>query len=241
MKSERMTLDFNQTKLSLSFFFDIKNTHFENLTIDGPIPTFNVIDKWNYKLEFILIILIGIFSLPANLFLIIFYNEKARQYKQCRQQFPSKTRIVNSFHTYLRILTSFDTILVIYLMLDTTLMLLSKLGKTEYESVYDLSSFACKFFIYVVRISSGMSNYLICFLSINQCLILKGNYRICFNTKYLSLFVLCICIISNVFRLERLGLNQKNQLETTPLSRERSLLQIYLVRNSLLSRSYFYF
>jgi hypothetical protein len=216
--------DFNQTKLSLSLFFDLHNltTHQQHLP-------FNIIDKWNYKLEFILIVLIGIFSLPANLFLIVFYNEKARKYKQRRQQNPNKARIANSFYTYLRILASFDTILVIYLILDTTLMLLSKLGKTEYESVYDLSSFACKFFIYVVRISSGMSNCLTCFLSINQCLILKGNYRICFNTKYLSLFVFCICIISNVFRLERLRLNPNSQLETVTSSHGKSLLEIYLV------------
>lgn len=173
-------------------------------------------NKWNYHLEFFFIIVIGIFAIPSNLFLILFYIKKARIYKKLRNLNLNQARIANSFYTYILEMSSFDTMLVIYLILDASFKLAASMEKTVYESVYDVSNFTCKFFIYVVRISSAMSNYLVCLLLVNRYMLLLGTkvndhsdqgYRICLNTKYLTLFLFCICTIANVFRLERLELN----------------------------------
>jgi hypothetical protein len=60
-----------------------------------------------------------------------------------------------------------------------------------------------------------MINYLVVFLSFNRCMLILVKYdqrhvednRICINTKYLTLFLFCMCTIANVFRLELLNLN----------------------------------
>lgn len=193
-------------------------------------------DKWNDTLEFVLILVITIFSIPANFYLIAFYVRKVREYKQRRAHNPNEARLTNSFYTYIIEISSFDTTLVVYLILDASFKLLSNMGKSQYESVYDISNFTCKFFIYVVRISSAMSNYLVCLLSFNRCMLLTGyqkdkdgiqGYRVCFNTKYLTLFVFCICTIANVFRLESLRLNNRMNKETT--SPAVTMLAQYLV------------
>jgi hypothetical protein len=115
------------------------------------------------------------------------------------------------------------------------LFYVSSMDKSPYESVYDVSNFTCKFFIYVVRISSAMSNYLVCLLAINRSMLTSRRlqeYRVCFNTKYLTLFVFCVCTIANVFRLEQLRLYSNKQLtkkSTKLIISEFSLLQKYLV------------
>ena len=146
-----------------------------------------------------------------------------RIYKKLRRLNLNQARIANSFYTYILEMSSFETMLVIYLILDASFKLAANMEKTVYESVYDVSNFTCKFFIYVVRISSAMSNYLVCLLLVNRYMLLLGTskvnnhpdqgYRICLNTKYLTLFLFCICTIANVFRLERLELNLRVKRE----------------------------
>jgi hypothetical protein len=105
------------------------------------------------------------------------------------------------------------------------------MDKSPYEFVYDVSNFTFKFFIYVERISSAMSNYLVCLLAINRFMLTSRRlqeYPVCFNTKYLTLFVFCVCTISNVFRLEQLRLYSNKQLtkkSTKLIISEFSLLQ----------------
>ena len=188
-------------------------------------------DPWNYELEFFFILVVGIFSIPVNFMLILFYAKKVRDYKKGCHLNPKKFPSANSFYTYLIEMSVFDTLLVIYLILDTTFRFLSKKKKTEYESVYDISNFTCKFFIYVVRISSAMSNLLLALLSINRCMLLSRfkKYRLCFNTKYLTLFVFCICTIANVFRLERLRLNLKEKQEEIPMKMKFFVIICFLL------------
>ncbi|CAF0980003.1 unnamed protein product [Brachionus calyciflorus] len=172
-------------------------------------------NTWDYATEIIFIVLIGILTLPANIFLFYFYMQKIRRYKKLKHLSHRYVRIANSFHTYMIEMCSFDTIIVIYLILNTFFQFLYYLKKSEYESVYDISNFTCKFFIYILRISGAMSNYLVFLLSLNRSLLILFKYkpmqlsshRLCLNTKYLTLFLFCICTIANVFRLELLNLN----------------------------------
>lgn len=174
-------------------------------------------NTWDYMTELVFILLIAALTIPANSFLFYFYMRKIRRYKQIKHLNAGYVRVANSFHTYMVEICSFDTTIVFYLILNTLFQFLYHLKKSKYESVYDVSNFACKFFIYILRISGAMSNYLVFLLSLNRCFLILfpfktvevNSYRLCLNTKYLTLFLFCICTIANVFRLELLNLNKQ--------------------------------
>ena len=173
--------------------------------------------------ELVFIIVVAVLAIP-NIFLLMFYSKKVTRYKQLRHLNARYARIANSFHTYMIEICCFDTVIVSYLVINTVLQTLHAKELSEYESVYDISNFACKFFIYIVRISAAMSNYLVFLLSLNRCFLVIFRYkpmqlsshRLCFNTKYLTLFLFCICTIANVFRLELLNISNINNNETIP-------------------------
>lgn len=181
-------------------------------------------NTWDYMTELIFIVLITLLTIPANSFLFFFYMRKIRRYKKIKHLNVGYVRVANSFHTYMIEICSFDTIIVFYLIVNTLFQLLYHLKKSRYESVYDVSNFACKFFIYILRISGAMSNFLVFLLSLNRCFLIlfplqqveTNSHRLCLNTKYLTLFLFCICTIANVFRLELLNLN--NQVQTKQLT-----------------------
>lgn len=204
-----------------------------NLTMDNTLMNLfegELTKPWNYKLEFILLLIICIFSIPANLFVLLFSIWKVRRYKHLFDLNPNKTHIANSFYTYLIEISSFDTTLLVYLILDTSFKFLTNMGYSQYESVYDISNFTCKFFIYVVRISSAMSNYLVCLLALNRCMLTLTSLqevRICFNTKYLTLFLFCVFTIANVFRLEQLSLYSRNK-QASKQSQKNSQISVML-------------
>ena len=131
-------------------------------------------NTWNYMAELILILLLAILSIPANIFLFLFYTKKIYQYKKCQTpQLNIRYRsITNSFHTYMIEICLFDTIVVGYLVLNTFFHFLYYFKKTKYESVFDISNFTCKFFIYILRISGAMSNYLVLLLSLNRSMLI---------------------------------------------------------------------
>jgi hypothetical protein len=143
-------------------------------------------NTWDYATELIFIVLLAVLTFPANLFLFTFYTQKARRYKS-RQHMSTAAAsvlansryvsIANSFHTYLVEICSFDTVIVVYLILDTSFHLLFFLKKSPYESVFDISNFTCKFFIYILRISGAMSNYLVFLLSLNRCFLIFFRYK----------------------------------------------------------------
>lgn len=172
-------------------------------------------NTWDYMTEVIFILMLAFLTIPANIALFLFYTQKVRRYKKLKHLNARYARIANSFHTYLIEICMFDTIIVIYLILNTWFQFLHYLKKSQFESVFDISNFACKFFIYILRISGAMSNYLVFLLSLNRCFLILFRYkpmqlsshRLCLNTKYLTLFLFCICTIANVFRLELLNIN----------------------------------
>jgi hypothetical protein len=205
-----------------------------NMSIPEEIKDFDI---YHDETELIFFLVLGILSIPANLFLFIFYCKKVRLYKTGalfiqsdqikggRQDTNVKTyhlntryaRIANSFHTYMIEICCFDTLVVVILVINSIFKFLYSYGKSEYESVYDISNFACKFFVYILRISAAMSNYLVFFLALNRCFLIifkykpmqMSSHRLCFNTKYLTLFLFCICTIANVFRLEMLNIHNQ--------------------------------
>lgn len=170
--------------------------------------------EWDYTTELVFHSILGILAIPTNLFLLWFYIEKVRRYKNLRHLNARYARIANSFHTYMIEICSFDIVIVTYLMVDSSFKQMHANGMSQFESVYDISNFACKFFTYIVRISSAMINWLVFLLALNRCFLIIFRYkptqisshRLCFNTKYLTLFLFCICTIANVFRLELLNL-----------------------------------
>ena len=155
-------------------------------------------NTWNYMAELVLILLLAVLSIPANCFLFLFYTKKSYNYKRVKEPSESirSNPITNSFNTYMIEICLFDTligmiwkllidfnvskisffsffgILVVYLVSNTLFQFFFYLKKTEYESVFDISNFACKFFIYILRISGAMSNYLVLLLSLNRCMLL---------------------------------------------------------------------
>lgn len=126
-------------------------------------------NTWDYRTELVFALLLAILAIPANIFLFTFYTQKVRRYKRLKHFNLRYASIANSFHTYLIEICLFDTLIVIYLILDSCFHLLSFLKKSPYESVFDVSNFACKFFTYILRISGAMSNYLVFLLSLNRC------------------------------------------------------------------------
>jgi hypothetical protein len=184
-------------------------------------------NRWDFLTEFAFIFILTLLTLPANAFLFFFYLKKVKKYKRLKCSQPDYSSAANSFHTYMIEMCLFDTIIVIYLILDVFIHLLYNFNLTDYESVFDISNFACKFFIYIIRISGAMSNYLVFLLSLNRCLLVfykykpvqQDQYRICLNTKYLTLFLFCLCTIANVFRLETLNLNANSTINTSFLNK----------------------
>ncbi|RNA43524.1 hypothetical protein BpHYR1_044324 [Brachionus plicatilis] len=176
-------------------------------------------NTWDYMTEVIFIVLIAVLTIPANSFLLFFYVRKMRRYKQIKHLNVGYVRVANSFHTYMIEICSFDTTIVFYLIVNTLFQFLYHLKKSKYESVYDVSNFTCKFFIYILRISGAMSNYLVFLLSLDRSFLIlsplklveTNSHRLCLNTKYLTLFLFCICTIANVFRLELLNVNSQTQ------------------------------
>ena len=67
--------------------------------------------SWDYNTEAVFIYMLGILSLPANLFLIFFYIQKMRRYKRFKQLNARYARVANSFHTYMIEMCVFDTII----------------------------------------------------------------------------------------------------------------------------------
>lgn len=124
--------------------------------------------QWDYVTEIVFILFLAVLSIPANIFLFVVYTRKFRRFKRMKHFNLRYASIANSFHAYLVEICSFDTINVIYLILDSTFHMLYRLKKSHYESVFDISNFACKFFIYILRISGAMSNYLVFLLSLNR-------------------------------------------------------------------------
>lgn len=200
-------------------------------------------NSWDYMTELILIVLLAILTVPSNIFLFLFYCKKVKDYKKLKNlSFTRYASITNSFHTYLIEMCAFDTIIVAYLVLNTTFQFLFYLKKSHYESVFDISNFTCKFFIYILRISGAMSNYLVFLLSLNRGLLIFFKYeephhfdshRLCLNTKYLTLFLFCICTIANVFRLELLNINSSTiQNQQANLNNLYALFQRESMQNS---------
>lgn len=124
--------------------------------------------QWDYVTEIVFILFLAVLSIPANIFLFTFFTRKIRRYKKMKHFNLRYASIANSFHAYVVEICFFDTINVIYLILNSTFHLLYLLKKTQYESVFDISNFACKFFIYILRISGAMSNYLVFLVSLNR-------------------------------------------------------------------------
>lgn len=124
--------------------------------------------QWDYVTEIVFILFLAVLSIPANIFLFVVYARKFRRFKRMKHFNLRYASIANSFHAYLVEICSFDTINVVYLILDSTFHMLYRLKKSHYESVFDISNFACKFFIYILRISGAMSNYLVFLLSLNR-------------------------------------------------------------------------
>ena len=125
-------------------------------------------NTWDYMTELVFIPFLAILSIPANIFLFTFYAKKVRFYKRLKHFNKRYASVANSFHSYMIEISAFDIVIVFYLILNSTFHLLYFLKKSQYESVYDISNFACKFFIYILRISGAMSNYLVFLLSLNR-------------------------------------------------------------------------
>jgi hypothetical protein len=176
-------------------------------------------NAWNYKAELVFTCIIFLLALPANIYIILFSLKKVNYYKRLKNL--TQARITKSFHTFLIEIYLFDTIIIIFLILNTIFKVLHYFEKTSYDSLYDISNFACKFFTFTVRISGAMSNYLVFFLALTRCMLFYQRKRIkynkiCFNTKYLSIYLFCACTIANVFRLELLNIN--NEIPNKSLS-----------------------
>jgi hypothetical protein len=173
------------------------------------------LEKWT-EIKFIFIL--ALLAIPANTFLFVFYVRKVIRYKRLRHFNIRYARIANSFHTYMLEMCLFDSLILLHLVVNSGYQFAFFIKKSQYESVFDVSNFACKFFIYILRISGAMNNYLVFLLSVNRCFLVVFKYkpmqmnshRLCFNTKYLTLFLFCICTIANVFRLELLKLSSEN-------------------------------
>jgi len=132
-------------------------------------------NTWNYMAECVFILLLAILTIPANAFLFFLYTKKIYRYKKFQTPKINRVRsssIQNSFNTYMIEICLFDTLIVVYLVSNTLFQFFFYLKKTQYESVFDISNFACKFFIYILRISGAMSNYLVLLLALNRCMLL---------------------------------------------------------------------
>lgn len=166
------------------------------------------INSWDYSSEKWILFVLSAFGLPANLFLIIYFACKIKSYKRLNKNDRIRRLgyiyTANCYNTYFIEICICDAIISIYLLIDTLLQLLNEKNLIIYSSILDISHFTCKFFLYILRISSSMGCWLTFLLSFNRCMLLfriRTN-NLCINTKYLTLFLFCTCTISNVFRLE---------------------------------------
>jgi hypothetical protein len=185
----------------------------------------------DYRTELLIVCALSIFAIPANVFLIILYVKKLIKSKEISTK--RGHQLANSFFTYMIEMCAFDTAIIVYFVLDNIIHGLHRLHKTQYSSISEISNFTCKFFIYLLRISSAMSNFLSFFLLLNRSMLVLFKYktsqiyphRLCLNTKYLSVFVFCTCTIANVFRLELLNLNNPNTKKNDLINNTLDILE----------------
>jgi hypothetical protein len=196
-------------------------THNTSLTNNND-DDLNFVTKWDAQSDKIFIFIFSILSIPSNILLIAFYAHRICYYKRYNKKFAPKLKHVyaaNCFNTYLVEICIFDTIISVYLLTDTIFKQLYDYKITAYESIFDISQFTCKFFIHALHISAAMTGWLTFLLTFNRYMLLfrlRSN-RLCINTKYLTLFLFCICTVANVFRLELLYFNSDylhNQLNS---------------------------
>lgn len=229
---------------------NIYHHHYHHNNIQGVHAThnddeMNSFDGIDFNSEALFIFILSILSIPTNICLIIFYAKKIFFYKRYNKNFTPKLRYVyaaNCFNTYLIEICSFDTILSIHLLVNTIFKVLHDYEYTTYESIFDVSHFTCKFFVYALRISSSMCAWLTFLLTFNRFMLLfrcRTN-NLCINTKYLTLFLFCICTVSNVFRLELLYVNysdhhqhHNNQFNQSTSQLLSSLLNLLHETNSI--------
>jgi hypothetical protein len=181
----------------------------------------NFINSWDYSSEKWILFVLSALGLPANIFLIIYFTCKIKSYKRLNKNDCIRRLgyiyTANCYNTYFIEICICDTIISLYLLMDTLLQVLNENNLIIYSSLLDISHFTCKFFIYILRISSSMSCWLTFLLSFNRCMLLfriRTN-TLCINTKYLTLFLFCACTISNVFRLELFDLQSLSTTTTT--------------------------
>ena len=115
----------------------------------------SLVSRLDVKSDGIFIFLFSVFSIPANFILLGFFANKIKSYKRFNNKFEPKLKHVyaaNCFNTYFIEICSFDTVICLHLIIDGVFQHLNESGFTDFESIFDVSQFTCKFFIYSLHI-----------------------------------------------------------------------------------------
>ncbi|CAF1308403.1 unnamed protein product [Rotaria magnacalcarata] len=168
----------------------------------------------------------ALLGLPSNiLLLVILFRiglfDKRQNVLSCLPFI--KIRSTGSFERFLFEVVFIDTLLIIYHFVDNLLSYIHKDRSNGQHYLIHLSDFCCKFFTYIAKMSVLLTTWLLLFLILNQLTLTmehNNHHRSCWsrglyyvNAKYSTVFLIFIFSIYNIYPIEVLIYQKKEEQE----------------------------
>lgn len=165
-------------------------------------------------------------GLPLNILLLVILLRSGlfsqRSYNQSARVSYSKTGTAGSFDRFLFEIVFIDTLLILYHFIDNFLSYIHKDRSAGQHYLIHVSDFCCKFFTYFAKMSVLLATWLLLFLILNQFILTmqyKQEYS-CWNrslyyinAKYSTVFLVFISGLYNIYPIEVLKYQQKEDLQ----------------------------
>jgi hypothetical protein len=184
-----------------------------------PVPlTANYYD--NYVFFAICSALLG---LPSNILLLVILIRIGLFSRRQSNLTTILSKPTGSFERFLFEVVFIDTLLIIYHFVDNFLSYLHEERLMGQHYLIHISDFCCKFFTYIAKMSILLTTWLLLFLIINQ-LILTMEYNnnhhpfvnrslYYVNAKYSTVFLIFIFSVYNIYPIEVLKYQKKEDLQ----------------------------
>lgn len=165
-------------------------------------------------------------GLPSNillLFILIRIGLSTKRHVVSPRQPYSSARSTGSFVRFLFELVFIDTLLLIYHFVDNFLSYIHGDRSAGQHYLIHVSDFCCKFFTYIAKMSVLLTTWLLLFLIINQLILSmeytnnrrsywnRGLYYV--NAKYSTVLLVFIFSVSNIYPIEVLKYQKKEDLQ----------------------------
>ena len=165
----------------------------------------------------------ALLGLPANILLMVILVRIGLFSKRQSSLAYLATKPTGSFERFLFEIVFIDTLLIIYHFVDNFLSYIKEDRSSGQHFLIHVSDFCCKFFTYIAKMSVLLTTWLLLFLIINQLILTMeyNNYhRSCWNrglhyvnAKYSTVFLIFIFSVYNIYPIEVLKYQRKEELQ----------------------------